>query len=189
MTETPTLKDFMGNELNIGDTVVYASLAGRSAKLTKGKIVAFKASGVQVQRESTSWGGDVSKQTRWVDSRTGKGIDPSYAKHQERGYGYVNQKTGEYIRSEDYYHHRYTNYQAVQDWYQKHGYGWGYYSTPKRPEYILNPDFVDADWKSVSPIYKDYVTEVEKAPPPVTVGTGSMLKVMPEWTAQDAEVS
>ena len=174
---TETLKDFLGNELSVGDTVVYASLAGRSAKLTKGVIVGTgKSGGVQVQREATSWGGNVKTQTRWIDSRNGKGIDPSYAKHQERGYGYEHRITGRYISSEDYYKEMYLNYTEVQDWFKKNGYyGWG-----NRPQYKHDPAFVESDWKSVRPVYKSYVTEVEKTPPPVTVGTGSMLKVASE---------
>lgn len=165
--------DFLGNVLAVGDTVVYASLAGRSAKLTKGVIVAFKGSNVQVKREATSWGGKVGTETRYVDSRTGKGIDPSYAKHQERGYGYEHRITGRFLDGDGFYREKFLNYDEVQDYYRKNGWYGGY----NRPQYKHNPAFVEEDWKSVRPIYKDYVTEVEKEPRPVTVGTGSMLKV------------
>jgi hypothetical protein len=178
VSETETLTDFLGNPLAIGDTVVYASTQGRSAKLTKGVIVGSARGGVKVKRtEVSSYGirGKVGTRTAYIDSRTGKGIDPSFEKHQERGYGYVHKRTGEFVNNIST--KQYTNFDEVQAWHKANPHSGYYYSSPRAPEYRENPDFVKADWEFVRPIYKDYVTEVQKEAPPVTVGTGSMLKV------------
>lgn len=176
MSELEGLTDFLGNPLSIGDTVVYASTIGRSAALTKGVIVGSgRSGGVKVQRTEVSWRGDVKKQTGYIDSRTGKGINPDFHKHQLRGYGYVHKVSGEFV--ENLSRLKYSNYDDVQAWHKAnptHGY---YYSGPKPPQYIENPEFDKDAWEWVRPVYKDYVTEVEKTPPPVTVGTRSMLKV------------
>lgn len=176
VSETETLTDFLGNPLAIGDTVVYASTVGRSAALTKGVIVGpGKSGGVKVQRTEVSWRGDVKKQIGYIDSRTGKGINPDFHKHQKRGYGYVHKVSGEFV--ENISTKQYINYAEVQAWHKANPHSGYYYSSPKPPEYKQNPDFIKSDWEFVRPVYKDYVTEVQKEAPPVTVGTGSMLKV------------
>lgn len=177
----------MGVEFDIGDTVVYASTVGRSAKLTRGVVVGFKGGGVQIRRTETSWGGKVGKETRYIDSRTGKGIDPSYEKHQVRGYGFIHKPTGDFLTYTDLYRRKILNYDEIYDENGRPRY-WSYYDR-KQPKY--NTEYIESDYQSVRPIYKDYVQEVEKESRPVNVGLGNILKVgeVECQTAQGAEAS
>lgn len=134
-----TKEDFLGNEYSAGDVIVYAGLSGRAVQMVKAEVVELKDNGnVVVQPLAGSrWGR--SRQTRYIDSRTGKGIDP-YAtdKHDEVSAHYRVKATGEVLSQEEYW---------ILPW------------SPTK--------FQDHEY--VPTVFKDYVQEVDSPPKKVTL--------------------
>lgn len=90
--------DFLGNEYGIGDTIVYAAMSGRSVNMVLAEIVSFNESGTTTVQplEGARWK-QHSSRTRYIDSRSGKGIDPWFDKHIEVQRHYIHNTTGERI--------------------------------------------------------------------------------------------
>lgn len=56
------MKDFLGNELIVGDEVVFSNQKYR--KLEKAKILSFTKLYVNLQYDNTDWGGSFESKTR-----------------------------------------------------------------------------------------------------------------------------
>ncbi len=142
------MKDFLGNDFEVGDTIVYPKMSGRSVALCQGVVLKFNESGsVTVQPMVESWDGgrERSGTTRYIDTRTGKGFSPyadSAKKHMERPWGYKHKVTDKWISYEEY--HAMNDDRRV-------------YQTEAQREYT---------WASV--IWKDYVKK-ETTVKPVTI--------------------
>lgn len=97
------MKDWLGQEFSVGDLVIYGAGSGRSITMVLGRVTKFNAGSVGVQPlRSSRW--PPPRRTRWIDNRTGKGIDP-YAteKHTEVPAHYVHKVTGKTITAEERY--------------------------------------------------------------------------------------
>lgn len=70
------MKDFLGQEYAEGDFILYAAMSGRSCNMVLGYVLKFNESGsVKVQPvKSARW--TQHGRTRYIDTRTGKGVDP-----------------------------------------------------------------------------------------------------------------
>ncbi len=148
------MKDFLGHEFEVGDTIVYPKMSGRSVALCKGVVLKFNESGsVNIQPETESWGGgqERSGTTRYIDTRTGRGFSPysdAATQHMIQGYGYEHKETGDWIS--------YDEYHAL-------GYTW------------LSPE--QAQYKWASPIWKDYVTTETKVKPVTISRTDNIILI------------
>lgn len=171
------MKDFLGQEYVVGDHVVYATLSGRSVTQTLGIVVAITDKSVVVRPVFDSRGWRVpaerQKRTRYIDSRTGKGIDVSFVKHHERVVGWVHKGTGEFIDFEAMDALSYPDGKPV------YGYGYGWHDLGKNDLKRQYADKVLAQYDRAYPIYKDYVQEVvETGAKPVKLSvTENIVKV------------
>ena len=124
------MKDWLGNDYGPGDTVLYAAQSGRSVTMVLGKVVSInelifdeaergfvrieKASDTAIRNgaehkttvtvqplKSSRWKQHYGH-TRYVDTRTGKGIDPWLDKHIAGGGYRVNKLTGKRMAADDY---------------------------------------------------------------------------------------
>lgn len=71
------MKDFLGREYDVGDRIVYPVSSGHCINTVLAEVVEIKEDGkVKVQPiEAARWVRHHGR-TRYIDSRTGKGIDP-----------------------------------------------------------------------------------------------------------------
>lgn len=91
------MKDWLGQEYDVGDTVIYAAMSGRSVTMVLATVVKFNDSrSVTVQPERSSRWKQHHGRTRYIDNRTGRGIDP-YAGWDE---GRHVKEAGHYIRTD-----------------------------------------------------------------------------------------
>lgn len=90
------MEDFLGRTFGPGDTVVYPAQSGRSVNMVKARVISINPSGtVTVQPLMSARWEQHSGQTRYVDGRTGKGIDPNRGtRHVETAGHYRNTRTG-----------------------------------------------------------------------------------------------
>lgn len=71
------MKDWLGNEYDVGDLVLYAAMSGRSVTMVLARVLAFNESGsvslcpVKSSRWKQHYG-----RSFYIDTRTGKRIDP-----------------------------------------------------------------------------------------------------------------
>ncbi len=176
------MKDFLGNEFGVGDTIVYPKMSGRSVALVKGTVVKFNESGsVTIQPEVESWNGgrDRSGTTRYIDTRTGKGFDPHAEKnkiHMIRDYGYTSKETGEFFSWDD--HRR-------QEELIRAKHGNPSYSNPKVKEMRREIEAFNRSLQWEQVIWKDYV-KVESTVKTVTITrTDNLILVAKASSATD----
>jgi hypothetical protein len=164
------VKDFLGNEYGVGDKVLYAAMSGRSVTMVLAEVVRIfeapkygqayekvdelgpddKEIHVSVQPLSSSRWKQHYGRTRYIDSRTGKGIDPFSGK-------------GKHMTG-DYYEHRETGKRVYRSDADQHpefprfyGYEWG---TPEKQV---------PGYRFVKQEFKNYVNRIEDGPKPVTL--------------------
>lgn len=159
MTAPTTLRDFLGRDYGVGDTVVYAAGSGRSITMVFGEVVKIHESGaINVQPlDSARWVQHHGSR-HYVDTRTGKRIDP-YAgegRHYKVPPSYRHRVSGEVLSSEEYYERRHS--MQYREW---------------------------SDWEYTPVEFADYVQEVKEGPKPVTLQiTENVVRVdRPEVTA------
>jgi len=84
------MKDWLGQEISEGDTIIYAAMSGRSVTMVLATVVKFNDSGsVTVQPVKSSRWEQHSAPTWYVDFRTGKRINPYAPEHVESGGYYL----------------------------------------------------------------------------------------------------
>lgn len=129
--------NFIGQEIEVGHTVVYPATSGRSTQMVEAVVEGFTEKGVQLRPtgRTSRYTQHYASKTRYIDSRTGKGIDVSFKKHQERGYGKTS-PDGKFLSSEEIWELERT------------------LPYSERWKYLEG-------WTFTSPIYKDYVQEVD----------------------------
>lgn len=168
------MKDFLGREFVVGDTVVYPAMSGRSCYLVQAVVKEFKENGsITLQPDITSWNGTQrSGETKWIDSRTGKGINPiaRSGKHIETPAHWKFKPTGESVPMSDV---EGDYYKTIRDHQESrgivirteplHGYRW----TRSTPHH--NSEDLQENYEYVPSTYKDYVKKVEVGPRPVTL--------------------
>jgi hypothetical protein len=156
VSETPTLTDILGNDIQPGDKVIYPQASGRSVQLAVGEFVSYNGKTAQIRREQGSrWSTGSGKWRAWRDKRTGKGIDPYAAsgKHYKvkpRDY-FVHVETGEEISREE------MAARFPSRW------GWTYLDEAQQAERNK------WQYKHDSGEWHDYVEEYTKPAPPVTI--------------------
>lgn len=129
--------DFLGNEFDVGDYIVYPAGSGRSITMVKAQVVRFTESSVVVQPLDSARWQQHHETTQYRDTRTGKNFDPYAAAamaHMQRDAGYVHRETGDYITRAQF---------DVMPW-------------PDRQAYTY-----------ATTIWKDYVEKVKVGPKPV----------------------
>ncbi len=94
-------EDAFGREYSVGDIVVYAITSGRSINMIKAEVLAFLDSGsVRLQPlDGSRWGR--SGETKWIDKRTGRGIDFYNEEHIEKRAHHRVIATGEEVSYEE----------------------------------------------------------------------------------------
>jgi hypothetical protein len=121
------MKDWLGNDFGPGDTVLYAAQSGRSVTMVLATVVSInelyeieyckwhriesdtivpadaeRRTTVTVQPlKSSRWEQHYGR-TRYIDTRTGKGINPWLDKHVASGGYRRNKLTGERVSDKDY---------------------------------------------------------------------------------------
>lgn len=82
--------------------MLYAGMSGRSATVALGRVIRFGPKSVTVARLKDARGFRSGGRTRYIDTRTGKGIDPF---HNDKGIardsGYENAETGEFVANRE----------------------------------------------------------------------------------------
>lgn len=172
------MKDFLGNEYGVGDRVVYAAQSGRSATMVHAKVLEFKDNGnVVVQPlESSRWTQHYGR-TRYIDSRNGKGIDPTFPKHHK--------VKEHWTRGDD--PTVYTADGVVHVAREESGYTGGEYGPRYTYDYSQRREedrrwrAFNESWKSFTrhkPVWADYVQKAGDGPRPVTLYvTENIVKV------------
>lgn len=102
------MKDWLGNEYDVGDLVLYAAMSGRSVTMVLARVLAFNESGsvslcpVKSSRWKQHYG-----RSYYIDNRTGKRIDPYRSdKHVEVEAHYVHKNDPTQTLSLEEYHNR-----------------------------------------------------------------------------------
>lgn len=149
-------KDWLGQDYEVGDTVVYAAMSGRCANMQVARVVAFKDNGnVVVQGLSGARWNQHHERVHYVDNRTGKRIRSVYA--------------DEHIAVGSHWKHPVTG-----ETYDLGGRS-AYYRRPHEPG-ALELVYVPVQ-------FKDYVEKITEGPKPVTLqkgaGVQSILKIDP----------
>lgn len=191
------MKDWLGQEYGPGDYVTYAQVNGRSANIIVGQVDSFTDKGnvKVIPITGSRWKGHSAK--KYVDSRTGKGIDPSFKKHQTRESGYTHKTTGEFFTHDQIYRLHYPNLDEVRAWEQANPNWWynnRYGANNDRPRLKGDPNFNRSDYEYTEPLYKDYVELRSNMPTVTLIITANITKVPSEvveaWVAaQDAKES
>lgn len=191
------MKDWLGQEYQPGDYVTYAQMNGRAANIIVGQVDSFTDKGnvKVVPITGSRWKGHSSK--KYVDSRTGKGIDPSFKKHQKRESGYTQKSTGKFFTYEERNRLHYPNLDEVRAWEAANPNWWynsRYGANNNRPRLEPDPNYNADDWEYTEPIYKDYVELRNNMPTVTLIITANITKVPSEvveaWlAAQGAEAS
>lgn len=138
------LTDFLGRTYGVGDTVVYAATSGRSVTMVFGRVVALRPSGaIDVQPLDAARWEQHSGRTHYVDTRTGKRIDPHVedGRHYAKPPCYRHDVTGEEV-----------SYEAWPD---------------RRPAAGLHGDWLH--WRYQPAVMREYVEQVHEGPRPVTL--------------------
>jgi hypothetical protein len=131
------MKDFYGNELTVGDRVLYG---GGYAVVREGIIEKITDTYISIRPYRDAYG--EKTRTKYYHEVTGKWIDPWY--HQAQEAGNYHKETGEKVPWSN--RNKFKNVPNS---------GWGYKQEP-------NPDYVPeelVEWRDC--VYKDYVKEVK----------------------------
>lgn len=157
------MEDFLGNSYDVGDTIIYAAGRSRSITMVLAKVVSFNASGtITVQPVSSARWKHHAGRTRWIDSRTGKGIDP-YATdgHTAKPSCYRHEQHGAEIS------HERLNEIRRETWQTPFGH-------PSRDARVRDQKL----WRYQPAVWKDYVEQVTDPVRPVTLMiTKNIVKV------------
>lgn len=154
-----SITDFLGQEIGVGDKVIYAAQSGRAVNMIFAEVVSFSDSGsVTVTPLKSSRWKQHHGTMKWIDKRTGKGIDPYCAsgKHLKSKGGYVWADTGERLTDEEL-----SRYRAMNPWGGR-----------------------DREIKPVASVFKDYVERVNGGPGPVTLKVAENIV---KWNGEGAE--
>lgn len=167
------MKDFLGQEYNVGDKVLYAAMSGRSACMVLAEVVEiyeapksgysdWEAHGfeltadkkqlkVKLQPLNSSRWKQHSEHTRYIDTRTGKGIDPfaRSGKHMTGNY-YEHNDTGQKLYEDD------TEFPPEFPPFVTY-YDWG------------APDHTPEGWHFVKQEFQPYVKKIKEGPKPVII--------------------
>jgi hypothetical protein len=200
------VKDFLGREYEVGDTVVYGAMSGRSVNMVYGEVTDFyyvkrndnyrwertdllEGEGIElrvkIQPLNAARWEQHSKKEYWVDTRTGKRIDPTRSdKHVEvpAHYVYADGTTFDYEAKK-------ADFESKEQW--DRFYGSDYYHYFRRNYHVNHAPVGDLSrsWGTqgdapmqqlwyVPVTYKDYVEERVEGPKPVTVSvTENIVKV------------
>lgn len=201
-----TFHDFLGNEIEEGTYIVYASGSGHSKNVSLGQILKItplewephdtqekmygdrsRVKSVQVQPVKSSRWQQHHQRTKYIDTRTGKGVDlwlekdgvlvHQYGKpqkHRESGEGYTHGEVKEFMAEIN---------KPWAEWREKHR-GWGYVSnhgvTPQAPKYHSDYDY----FEYVGYTHQPWI-RVEKQPiKPVTLTVvANVIRV--DWREED----
>lgn len=118
------VKDFLGNEYTVGSLVIYpVSYGSHSVMLAMGKVLKISEKSVQVEPVEASRGKHYYGRTRYIDNRTGKGIDP-----------YCN--SGKHIEEEGHYILKETGSRLARTEVMRYGYGQTEYIPAKFKDYV-----------------------------------------------------
>lgn len=160
-----TKKDFLGQEYGVGDTIVYAGTRDRSVQMVLAKVVKFNESGsVQVQpvQKDSRWKQHHGS-SKWIDSRTGKKIDPYADEHVLEPSKRRHRVTGALLSSEEFHRLAYH---------------------PHRDVRMIHAE--QSDWEYVPYVFKDHVVKIEIPVRPVTLQvTENIIKVDPSFAEED----
>ena len=180
------MKDWLGNDYDVGDKVIYAAMSGRSVTMVLAEVIEIfegpkygyayyqhdreladdeKEIKVRLQPLKSSRWKQHSSRTRYIDSRTGKGIDPFRTdKHFTGGY-YENLETGKQATCLDY-----TTYPDFIRYLRP--YEWG------------APDTIPEGWRFVKQEFQPYVQKIEEEPKPVTI---TITENIVKWTGNELQ--
>jgi hypothetical protein len=162
------VKDVFGAEYGVNDIVVYATAQGYSSasgRMRIGRVV--KISGRQVTIQPFQQDG-AHKPVKYIDTRTGKGIDPYCAsrKHIAEDEHYTDKRTGE----------RLTELQ-MSPYINRDGTPWAprsYYFDSLRRD---NPAYVEHEHREYHhAVLKDYVGTAETKPRVSVIGVSDIAK-------------
>lgn len=176
------MKDWLNQEYDVGDQVIYAAMSGRSVTMVLAEVVEIyqakanswddeddpKVTKVKVQPIGSSRWKQHYGRTRYIDERTGKGIDPfsGKGKHMVGNY-YENLTTGERYDYEDWNKGiKHPTFPDIISYWE-----WG--APGKTPE----------GWCFVKQEFKPYVKKIEDGPGPVTL---SITENIVLWRRKDA---
>lgn len=177
------MKDWLGNEYDVGDLVLYAAMSGRCVTMVLGRVLEIyqgpkygygykrqdkldddeKETKVKVQPlKSSRWKQHYGR-TRYVDTRTGKGIDP-----------YVTEKTGEYRHRTGGYFENTTTGERVYDVYDKYHPDFQHY-------HHWDKSTMPPGWELVKSELKPYVKEIKEPTASVTI---SITENIVKWDGE-----
>jgi hypothetical protein len=102
------MKDFLGKDWAVGDTILYGAASGRSA-IT---MVIARVDKIRLNEDGTTKSVTVTPlkssrwkqhygRTRWIDTRTGKNVDPDY--HIKKKAHYIDKITRQEIPRKDFW--------------------------------------------------------------------------------------
>ena len=173
-------KDFLGQTIRLGDLIVYATASGKAKNMTLGRVLTinFKDDGavksVQVQPIKSARWSQHRQRDKYIDTRTGKGVDPYSGKHSTGPW--KSKETGESATYEDVVVAK-KAWEAAQPRTVNNNYS--YYA---RPYYDANLYF---DY--VGYVYADYIS-IEKQPiKPVTVTVTENIIRVNNMTEEELE--
>lgn len=106
MSEETVNVDWLGNPYTAGTYVVYAASGGRSINMIFGRVIRINPTGtVAIQPLKSSRWKHHSETTRYIDKRTGKGIDYWNDAHVETPSWYRHDLTGREVQYQDRWDH------------------------------------------------------------------------------------
>lgn len=154
------MKDWLGNEYDVGDLVLYAAGSGRSITMVLARVVELRDNGnVKVQPLKSSRWQQHSARGYYVDTRTGRHIEPW-------------SPSGEHIKSHGFRRDRKTHERLTEKFDHMHN---GYYTDAGRKVSY-------GDWEYVPTEYQPWVEHrYEDAPRPVTL---TVTKNIVKWDGE-----
>lgn len=171
------MKDWLGNEYDVGDKVLYAAASGRSITMVLAEVVRIfevpenswdedgpKVTKVSVQPLRSSRWEQHSGRTRYLDTRTGKYVDPFRNKKHSVG-GYWEHESGERVNDDDAQHH--PIFRSIPYWWHD--------KEEHRPE----------GWHHVPWDFAPWIEKVETPTGPVTI---TITKNIVKWVGPDASL-
>ncbi len=190
-TSVEYITDFRGNNISVGDTVVYAAGSGRSITMIEATVLELYY--VDLDREknpnvrakvaplgSSRWE-QHSQQTKYIDSRTGKGVDRY--KHIKVDAHYRNKTTGECISLD--------NFRQLEDQTWTAGRASAGRYSVEGAKAVMQ---LRQEWGYVLTEFADYiVAEIQPIRPVTLLITKNMVNVsadtgsQPQMPAQDVE--
>lgn len=152
------MKDFLGQPYGVGDHIIYPVMSGNSIAVVLAKVLEIQDAKVVVEPVRSSRWKQHYGRTRYIDTRTGKGIDPD-----------LRRKDGTEPHIETDAHMRDKLTKEVIPYAQETKYleaKYGYDKRYHRYEYL----------EYVPVVYKDYVQEVKVPSKAVLTVTANIVK-------------